>query len=87
MKRLIVVALVGLMLAGCGGLVANAEYTLLIDQTADLSLETAKRASAGTLSPELMKAALTSQAYTWYQCQCALRNIKSDPNAFELNLK
>ena len=87
MKRLVILALVGLMLAGCGGMWANAEYTLLVDQTADLSLETAKRAKAGTLPSELTAMALEKQAYTWYSIQCALRNVKSDPNAFKLNLK
>jgi len=82
MKRMILMlALVGLMLLpGCSGVLLSREYSLLLDTTADLSIETARRANAGTLSPELAAAALTKQAHTWYAFQCGRNNVKADPN-------
>jgi hypothetical protein len=67
MKRLIVVALVGLMLwlPGCQGVWLNAEYSALLTSTASLSAETAYRAQTGQLSPDEMRSALVSQANTW----------------------
>jgi len=83
MKRILMylmLALVGLMLTGCNGVVLNATYSRLLDETADLSAETAKRANAGTLDVDLMKAALTKQAHTWYAFQCGRDGVKADPN-------
>jgi hypothetical protein len=80
-RPILMLALVGLMLLpGCSGVWMNAEYSKLLDTTADLSIETAKRANAGTLSPELSAAALSAQAGTWYKFQCARDGVKSDPN-------
>jgi len=65
MKRMMIVALVGLVLAGCGGVWMNAEYSALLTSTASLSAETAHRAQTGQLSPDEMKSALVDQANTW----------------------
>lgn len=65
MKRLIILALVGLMLSGCGGVWLNAEYSALLTSTASLSAETAARAQTGQLSPDEMKSALVAQSNTW----------------------
>jgi len=58
---------VGLLVAGsgCGGVQLNAEYSQLLDQTAVLSAETARRAEAGGLTTEQMVAALRYQADCW----------------------
>ena len=67
MKRLMSLALVGLLLmtAGCSGVWMNAEYSGLLTSTAQLSAETAYRANAGQLTPDEMKQALTSQSIVW----------------------
>ena len=67
MKRLILIALLGLLMmtAGCGGVWMNAEYTGLLTSTAQLSAETAYRAQAGQLTPDEMKSALVSQSNVW----------------------
>ena len=80
MKKLMILALVGLLLAGCSEVLLSQKYSLLLDTTADISIETARRANAGTLSPELAAAALTKQAHTWYAFQCGRDNVKADPN-------
>jgi len=81
MKRLMILALVGLMLLpGCSEVLLSQKYSLLLDTTADVSIETARRANAGTLSSELAAAALTKQAHTWYAFQCGRNNVKADPN-------
>ncbi len=66
MKRalLVMVVVAPLILAGCG-VVVNAKYSELLDKTAVLSAETARRAEAGDLTPEEMVAALKRQAETW----------------------
>jgi hypothetical protein len=52
MKRLMILALVGLMLLpGCSEVLLSQKYSLLLDTTADVSIEMARRANAGTLSP------------------------------------
>ena len=68
MKRIsmfLTLALVGLMLTGCGGVWMNAEYSGLLTSTAQLSAETAYRANTGQLTPDEMKQALTSQSIVW----------------------
>ena len=65
MKKLIVVALVGLMLAGCSGVWMNAEYSGLLTSTAHLSAETTYRANTGQLTPDEMKQALIGQSIVW----------------------
>ena len=66
MKRLIVTALLCAVLAsGCGGVWMNATYTRLLDETAALSDETARRANAGQLDANEMAAALSVQARVW----------------------
>lgn len=72
MRRvLFVVTLAVLLLAGGCGVMMNAEYSQILDRTVVLSAETAKRADAGTITPEEMKAALTLQAMTWKHFQDA----------------
>ena len=77
----LVLLMIGLAasLPGCNGVVLSAEYSKLLDDTADLSAETARRANAGTLEIELMTAALAKQARTWYEFQCGRDGVKPDP--------
>lgn len=67
MKRtllvLVMVLVIG-VLPSCG-VVMNSTYSTLLDQTAALSVETAKRAQTGTLTPADMTLALQAQANTW----------------------
>lgn len=65
MKKLIVGVVLLFALAGCRGVVLNAEYSGLLDRTTSLSAETAMRARAGQLTPADMTAALDFQAKTW----------------------
>lgn len=65
MKRLMFVVLFAAVLGGCSGVMLNAEYSQLLDETAALSRETADRAAAGKLDPNQMSAALTYQAGVW----------------------
>ena len=71
MKKLIIIAvlLAGVLAAGCNGVTLNAEYSQLLDYTAALSDETARRAAAGKLSQAEMTAALAKQAATWRMFQ------------------
>jgi len=62
---LVVSILCATVLAGCGGVWMNAEYSRLLDETAALSAETARRAQAGELDPNEMAAALRAQAGVW----------------------
>jgi len=70
MKRVILVVVLSMVLGGCG-VVMNSTYSTLLDQTAALSVETAKRAQAGTLTPADMTLALEAQANTWVLFQGA----------------
>ena len=54
-----------LLVGGCNGVILSAEYSQLLDYTAAISDETARRAAAGELSQQEMVAALTKQAQTW----------------------
>jgi len=78
MKRIsmyLALALVGLMLTGCGGVILNAEYSALLTSTAQLSAETAYRANAGQLTPDEMRQALTSQSIVWARFVDAKNNV------------
>ena len=79
MKKLMILALVGLLLmtAGCSGVWMNAEYSGLLTSTAQLSAETAYRAQAGQLSPDEMKSALVSQANVWAKFVAARDGVAS----------
>lgn len=70
MKRLAIIALL-LSLTGCSGVMLNATYSKLLDQTAALSRDTADRAKAGKLTPDQMTGALDAQATTWEQFRAA----------------
>jgi len=72
MKRvLIVAAVLAVLLAGCSGVILNAEYTALLDRTAAISAETAARAEAGELDSAQMARALRAQAEVWRRFQLA----------------
>ena len=66
----LVVAVAWLMM-GCNGVIMNATYSQLLDQTAATSVETAARAQDGRLSCDEMKVALDKQSQTWMQFQNA----------------
>ena len=79
MKRtLMVLMALAVLLAGCSGVVLNAEYSQLLDQTAALSAETARRAEAGELSPDEMVAALKAQAETWQRLRHARDGVNDE---------
>ena len=65
MKRFIVLLILVGLLSGCSGVIMNAKYANLLDQTAAISQETAERAVAGQLTEDEMKAALVVQANVW----------------------
>ncbi len=68
MKRLIIVVVFcTVLLTGCSGVWMNATYTRLLDETAALSDETARRANAGQLDANEMAAALSVQAHVWHK--------------------
>jgi len=72
MNRLLAVVLaLVVLLSGCSGVVLNAEYSWLLDSTATLSAETARRAETGGLTHEQMIAALKAQAEVWQRFQDA----------------
>ena len=78
MKRaILILALVGLILAGCGGVWMNADYSALLTSTAQLSAETAYRANTGQLTPAEMKEALTSQSIVWAKFVDAKNNVSA----------
>ena len=56
---------VALVLAGCSGVRLDRTYSHLLDRTAAVSAEAARRASAGELTPQQMVDALVFQAATW----------------------
>ena len=79
-KLLIVVLLLAVLVhvTGCGGVVLNAEYGVLLDQTAALSAETARRADAGELSPDEMRVALRHQAGIWQKFRDARDGLSGE---------
>ena len=69
-NRLLVLCLLAVLVvlpvvAGCSGVIMNAEYSELLDKTCALSAETATRAKTGQMSESDMAEALTKQAQTW----------------------
>jgi len=72
MKRtILLVLLCAVCLTGCGGVWMNADYSQLLDDTAALSEETARRALAGHLDPNEMAAALAAQSDVWNKFRAA----------------
>ena len=67
MKRIAILILVLALLPGCSGVLLNAEYSRLLDETAALSDATADAAEAGRLDPNQMTQALRKQAAVWEQ--------------------
>ena len=61
---LVLILVVPLILGGCG-VWMNPNYSEILDRTAVLSAETARRAEAGQLTPEEMISALKMQAQVW----------------------
>jgi len=76
MKRTIVVVLLcAVCLTGCGGVWMNADYSRLLDETAALSDETARRALGGQLDPNEMASALAAQADVWNKFRVAREGL------------
>jgi len=71
MKRIACVLLLVLMVSGCSGVLLNAEYSQLLDETAAWTAEAAKRAEAGQLDPNGMTTALRYSADHWKAFQDA----------------
>ncbi len=64
-QKIVLVLLCAVCLTGCGGVWMNADYSRLLDQTAELSVETARRANTGQLDANEMAAALAAQSDVW----------------------
>ncbi|MBE3117546.1 MAG: hypothetical protein IMZ50_02160 [Candidatus Atribacteria bacterium] len=65
-KMLVVLMCFALVAVVCScGVMMNAQYTQILDKTVVLSADMAKRADAGTITPEEMEDALILQAKTW----------------------
>jgi hypothetical protein len=79
MKRALCILAVLLVFiaSGCSGVILSAEYSELLDQTAALSAETARRAEAGQLTEQQMARALRDEADIWQQFRNA-RDGKAD---------
>lgn len=76
-KAWIVLLFVGvLLMTGCNGVVLNSEYSSLLDRTAALSAETAKRASDGDLTEGQMTNALMAQAEVWQKFRDGRDGVK-----------
>ena len=71
MKKLVCLLLLGLLVSGCSGVLLNAEYSQLLDETAALSVETAARAQDGRLDANQMAEALRLQADVWQKFRAA----------------
>jgi len=71
MKRILTTVLCGLMLAGCSGVIMNAEYSSKLDETAALSAGLAEDAARGKLDPNEMRTALKYNADAWKCFQSA----------------
>ena len=63
---------------GCSGVILNAEYSRLLDETAALSASTADAADAGELTEEEMTEALILQAQRWQQFRDARDGKKAE---------
>ena len=72
----VLVIMAMLLLPGCNGVQLNAEYSDLLDQTAEVSAEIAKRAAAGEMSEADMIAALVTQAEIWGKFQDGRNGVK-----------
>ena len=77
-KTLIVLAVLAVLLGGCQGVRLNAEYSQLLDKTAALSAESARRAEANELTTVQMVEVLVKQAETWAMFQAG-RDGKATP--------
>ena len=71
MKRLMILALVGLMLVGCSGVIMSPTYSAILDKWVVLSEAGAKRAIERTFDPNDMRSALIDQACAFRQFQDA----------------
>lgn len=76
MKKLLIVLVLAAFIGGCNGVWTNAEYSQLLDKTAALSDETAKRAESGQMPESQMIQALRSQADTWAKFKSAKDGVK-----------
>jgi hypothetical protein len=78
MKKLTLVVVLVALLAGCGGVWMNPEYSSLLDETASVSAETARRAEAGLLDADQTARALRLQAEVWRRFQAARDGITGE---------
>jgi len=78
MKKAILLMMLAavLLCAGCHEVSMSPVYSKLLDDTAALSEETAKRAEADALSPSEMKLGLRSNADAWQKFRDARDGVK-----------
>ena len=65
-------------ITGCRGVVLNAEYSRLLDQTAALSAESATRAEQGKLTEDQKTQILRYEAQVWQRFRDARDGISGD---------
>ena len=65
MRSAIVLCLLAALLAGCSGVILNAEYSQLLDKTAAWSAQVSTDADANQFSPAEIKTALRLSAKHW----------------------
>ena len=78
MKRLVIVLLLGCMVVGGCGVWMNADYSRRLDETNAWAQEMVRRAEAGTLAPDEMKAALKTNAALWRLFKEARDGVKPE---------
>lgn len=80
MKRLVVLALVGLMLTGCSGVLLSSDYSALLDESAALAYRDWNDALAGKLDANQMTFRLGASAVFLRQLQYGRDGKVMDPN-------
>ena len=65
MKKIVILALVGLMLAGCSGVILSPGYSRQLDETAALADSFAKDARAGRMDANDMMSVIDWNATAW----------------------
>lgn len=76
-RTILTVVLLLVMVPGCSGVILNAEYSQLLDETSAWTREVARRARAGQLDPNIMSDALHYSATHWERFQDARGGRKS----------
>jgi len=87
MKRFMLFALVGLVLAGCSGVVMNTKYSKLLDTYVTLAEADAKMAINGAMDANDMRSALIDQYGMFKVIQDARDGKETDVSELEAVLE